>query len=433
MATRRGGFDCEFVESPPKIVQSECPVCLLVLCEPYQVTCCGYSYCKACIERVKADKEPCPCCKNDFDDFPNKGLQRSLSGFKVFCSHHKEGCQWIGEFGQLESHLNVDPPQHRQLEGCTYVEVPCQYCFKLCKRSQALVHQSELCPLRPFTCQYCKVFHSYYEDVVSNHMPRCGCCPVACPNKCGATILLKDVERHVSDDCPLTVLTVQVRRKDLPPYQVLVSAHVSEEKLLLQRFERENAELKQQLVKLSTYNCLAGQSVPNLHTHLGSVPDPVSQSEGASSPAVLSDPIQLTLSNFTTLKDKDRVWCSSPFYARGYKLCAVVAANGLSVGKNTHVSVLIYLMRGTSDSTLRWPFRGIITLQLNDQTGEDHIAHVVDFSSESCHKAGNRVSMWRDRSSVGLGKYEFVSHEDLCPKYLRDNCLYFQISKIELP
>ena len=93
----------------------------------------------------------------------------------------------------------------------------------------------------------------------------------------------------------------------------------------------------------------------------------------------------------------------------------MVAANDLSVAKNTHVSVLVYLMRGTSDSTLRWPFRGIIALQLNDQIGEDHIAHIVDFSSESCHKAGNRVSMWQDRSSVGLGKYEFVSHEDLCP------------------
>ena len=161
MANRRGGFDCEFVDSPSKIVQCECPVCLLVLYEPYQVTCCGYSYCKACIERVKADREPCPCCKNNFDDFPNKGLQRSLSGFKIFCSQCKEGCQWIGEFGQLESHINVILPQHRQLEGCMYVEVACHYCFKLFGCSQVLAHQSDLCPLRPFTCQYCKMFCSH--------------------------------------------------------------------------------------------------------------------------------------------------------------------------------------------------------------------------------------------------------------------------------
>ena len=54
------------------ITNEELRLCLLVLCEPYQVTCCDYSYCKACIAQVKADKDPCPCCKNDlFDDCLN--------------------------------------------------------------------------------------------------------------------------------------------------------------------------------------------------------------------------------------------------------------------------------------------------------------------------------------------------------------------------
>ena len=47
-------------------------------------------------------------------------------------------------------------------------------------------------------------------------------------------------------------------------------------------------------------------------------------------------------------------------------------------------------MQGASGSTLRWPFHGVITLQLIDQTGEDHITHAIDFTSESCHKAGDK-------------------------------------------
>ena len=400
MADRRGGFDCEFVESPPKIVQSECPVCLLVLCEPYQVTCCGYSYCKACIERVKAGREPCPCCKNDFDDFPNKGLQRSLSGFKVFCSHHKEGCQWIGEFGQLESHLNVDPPQYRQLEGCMYVEVACQYCFKLCKRSQMRAHQSDLCPLRPFTCQYCKMFRSHYEDVVNNHMPRCGCCPVSCPNECGATLLLRDVERHISDDCPLTVITVQVRRKDLPPHHVLVSAQVTDQVSVLQH---RIDELKQKAATLSRFSAFG--------------------------------PIEMTLVNFATAKRRNVVWRSSPFYSdlQGYKFLVAIAANGLYAAKNTHVSVAVHLMRSPCDGQLRWPFRGRVSIQLLDQTGTNHITHVLDFSHEVCIHACKRVPFWRDTASVGLTKGFFISHSDLTPDYLVDDSLYFQVSKVELP
>ena len=400
MAERRGGFDCEFVESPPKIVQSECPVCLLVLCEPYQVTCCGYSYCKVCIERVKADREPCPCCKNSFDDFPNKGLQRSLSGFKVFCSHRKEGCQWIGEFGQLESHLNVDPPQHLQLKGCSYVEVACQYCSNYCKRSQVWAHQSEHCPLRPFTCQYCKMFRSHYEDVVNNHMPRCGCCPVSCPNECGATVLLRDVERHISDDCLLTVITVQVHRKDLPPPSVLVGAQVAER---VSDMQHELSQFKKEVATLTRVSAFG--------------------------------PIEMTLVNFSAAKRRNAVWGSSPFYSdfRGYKFRVAIATNGLRDAKNTHVSVAVSLMRGLFDSRLRWPFRGRLTIQLLDQVGNNHITHVVDFASVGHSKACKRVPFWREVSDSGLCKTFFVAHTDLTPNFLVDDCLYFQVSKVELP
>ena len=39
MTDQEGGYDCEFVEKPPEAIQSECPVCQLVLREPYQAIC----------------------------------------------------------------------------------------------------------------------------------------------------------------------------------------------------------------------------------------------------------------------------------------------------------------------------------------------------------------------------------------------------------
>ena len=108
----KGGFDCEFEEKPSKGVQSECPVCLLILKEPYQVTCCGYGFCRVCIERVRAENIPCPCCNaRDFDSFEDKRLKRSLYDFKVRCANKKQGCQWVGELGELENHLNYKPSQ----------------------------------------------------------------------------------------------------------------------------------------------------------------------------------------------------------------------------------------------------------------------------------------------------------------------------------
>ncbi len=89
------GFDCEFVKPPPsEYVQSECPVCLQIIREPHQVTCCGKKFCKACIEHIRAIQKPCPTCNEEFSSFADKGLKQSLYSLKVRCSHQKDGCEW---------------------------------------------------------------------------------------------------------------------------------------------------------------------------------------------------------------------------------------------------------------------------------------------------------------------------------------------------
>ena len=120
------GIECEFVEKPPKAVQSECPICLLVLREPYQATCCGKSFCKECIEWVKANNQDCPTCNDkNFNLFHNKGLQQSLNDFEVYCSHKSKGCEWRGELRELDKHLNSDPPVDKSLEGCPFTVISC--------------------------------------------------------------------------------------------------------------------------------------------------------------------------------------------------------------------------------------------------------------------------------------------------------------------
>ena len=132
-AENRGGFDCEFVERPPEVLQSECPVCLQIIRDPYQVTCCGYSFCHSCIERIKADNKPCPTCNvKGFSDFPDKRLERSLYAFKVRCSRQKDGCEWTGELGQLDVHLNKDPPSEKRHVGCPLTTISCDFAHVGC-------------------------------------------------------------------------------------------------------------------------------------------------------------------------------------------------------------------------------------------------------------------------------------------------------------
>jgi len=103
-----GGYDCDFVEPPPSVLQTQCPICHLTLREPYEVTCCGTVMCHSCLQRLQADKKPCPTCREDFESFHNKSMERSLNGLHVYCTHRAGGCGWSGELGKLHQHLNKD-------------------------------------------------------------------------------------------------------------------------------------------------------------------------------------------------------------------------------------------------------------------------------------------------------------------------------------
>ena len=208
MAKYQGGHACEFVEKPPESTQSECPVCLQVLNDPYQVNCCGYAFCRSCVERIQKDNKPCPCCNAErFDKFEDKRLKRSLYAFRVHCSNKEQGCQWVGELGQLDNHLNLSKSLQNQLQGCQLSQIKCLHCSELFLRSDIEDHQNQKCHKRPFSCEYCKEFDSCYEEVATNHWPVCGSYPMPCTNKCGETLQCQNLDNHIANDCPLTILS----------------------------------------------------------------------------------------------------------------------------------------------------------------------------------------------------------------------------------
>ena len=220
----QGGYDCKFVERPQEL-ETDCPVCLRVFRDPFQVTCCGKSFCQSCIKCLQADKESCPNCNEaDFDVYPNERLRRLLYACQVRCVHLKSGCEWTGGLGELDSHLNLNPELDKQLIGCAFAAVACTRCLEYFQRRHVHTHESESCPQRPFSCDYCHDYSSVSEDLVNSHWPVCKCYPVPCPNDCGLYPERQNVEAHLNTVCPLTVVKcdfhytgceVQLVRKDM--------------------------------------------------------------------------------------------------------------------------------------------------------------------------------------------------------------------------
>ena len=61
-------------------------------------------------------------------------------------------------------------------------------------------------------------------------------------------------------------------------------------------------------------------------------------------------------------------------------MCLSIDANGWGNGKDTHVGVVVCMMKGEFDSHLQWPFKGEITVEeylKNDTQIQSHYNIVV--------------------------------------------------------
>ena len=132
--------------------------------------------------------------------------------------------------------------------------------------------------------------------------------------------------------------------------------------------------------------------------------------------------------------DKNEIqWHSESFYThnKGCKMSLWVDASGNGIGKGTHLSVFLYLMKGSHDDELTWPLRGTFEIKLLNQISDsEHHSETMTYDDDDC----NRVTEG-DRATNGWGYKKYISNEDLYKtsptyQYLKDDCLFFQVTKI---
>ena len=182
------GYKCEFIDSVPDYLC--CKKCTLVARKINITTCCGESYCHACITFTQEEGKPCPACgENDFNIVGHIKNQKQIASLQVYCITKERGCDWSGKLEQLDTHL--DPDQ----DNCLYVDTKCPLnCHMTIPKNKVEQHVAQHCAKRPYVCQHCN-FKATYEDVVDKHLPECKYVPLQCPNLCGVTF-----ERYFTED-----------------------------------------------------------------------------------------------------------------------------------------------------------------------------------------------------------------------------------------
>jgi len=176
---------------------------------------------------------------------------------------------------------------------------------------------------------------------------------------------------------------------------------------------QHQVEINQQLLQdLKCYD------VPKLQPHL----------IGTGSQVI---PAVVKIAEFERCKKVNKYWQSPAFYtsAEGYKMCLKITPNGVGAGNGTHVSVDAYLMKGEYDDQLTWPARGVLTVQILNQSGNSHHGSMVKYKFigvNSCRVTEKEVS------AFGVYSDKFISHKNLYVvdgryQYFKNDCVFFQV------
>ena len=385
---KSGGYNCILVHTQT-LLQSDCPICLLVLRKPHMMSCCGHNFCRACIAVVQNKGESCPFCRTiHFTTMHNQGLERTLKSLIVKCEHELLGCTWSDELGKLDRHLEA---------VCSYVDVGCKHgCSTVTKRKDIAEHENQ-CGRRPFCCSYCNVYESTYDDVVTVHHLVCLNAPVPCPQGCNVVLECQHLQQHTDDVCPNTIVecdfsyygcSAKLRRQDLPTHlNTNLSFHtcmsmlskmnkqfLSEIQPLKAEVERLKAmevpqlkaevqQLKVDLVEVSQLKREVQELKRVLHEHKSQADAMTSYLK--TSPTISQDVYMST--NIEPLKSlvHGQSLQQKNFYSHigGYKMQLHIMSSTSGCPPNTvRLYPRVYLMKGEFDEFLDWPFEGVVTV-----------------------------------------------------------------------
>ena len=208
-----------------------CPVTLELLRDPQQTTCCGHHLSLEAATRLQQGGKPCPMCNEpNLATMPDKFYKRKVNELKVHCPNKGSGCEWVGELGSVDQHVNS-------------------------------------CPKRPCQCDFCG-FKGTYEVVTNDHSPVCVKYPEPCPNQCEiGTVPHSDLEKHLTQ-CPLQLVECEfaqagcherIPRQDLPRHmEEGAQRHLLSMSLfnlsLTRELHQKMAEKEQQIATLQEQN-----------------------------------------------------------------------------------------------------------------------------------------------------------------------------------
>ena len=137
--------------------------------------------------------------------------ERNIKSLHTTCDNSTNGCEWFGELGAIDKHLS----------DCGYVRLPCpNECgdgdttcisddiFHILRKDLE-VHVSEECPRREYECPHCLDIGEYHE-MTTTHLEECDYIEIPCPNEgCYERVERRLIINHCTNSCEFEIVPCQ--------------------------------------------------------------------------------------------------------------------------------------------------------------------------------------------------------------------------------
>ena len=389
-----------------------CPICQEILYKPVQ-TSCGHLFCGRCLKRVRLIN--CPSCRAEFvrEPIEDKFNEREIRNLIVKCQNSSRGCEWEGELGNVESHQN---------DVCGYQLVQCgNKCGAEMERREVEKHEEDHCELRMYRCSYCWFHLDTYKNVTREHFKECAGFPLDCPNNCGKKgIRRRDMSSHLAL-CPEEVVPCRYQslgcKVKLPRKHI--EDHLKDKDTHLDIAMATTSELVTELNKVKSEHSVR---FSNLEKQMRAVLKKTSTKVELPPPVPPSKPWlkEDLFSRYPpcTLRvelDRYRHHVSPPtphFFSHpgGYRLELWTDDYCIYFNPVDH----------PDNYPLKWPIEVTVNfVLLNQEEDKDH----------DHRKYSAKITSPKDPEPIYV--YDLV-HEDLLPRFTKDDSLYIKITSVDV-
>lgn len=402
-----------------------CQICGNLMKEPIQ-TFRGNTACSECyFQALERSNGVCPIDNEEIlrdEVFRDKAKEKEILNLNCYCPNENKGCNWHGSIRDLMQH------------NCDYEQATCSFCGKEMMPKDLTIHQTTKCPtlVRVGPCHYQNIgctFKANSKEEMAEHLKHNQDAHSACQNNYNNYNKLKEKFENVEKDN-------QKLKKSVDDLEQKLKDSQKQTMLQIQTLTQSLSQLTKKLENQRN------TSSDNLN--FGGVIDELQIATSTNTANISDVDLRLQLHE-NTINNGHLIWKIDNFQKRrndavtgkitalhsapcftnqyGYKFCLRLYLNGDGMGKGTHVSLFLVIMRSEYDNLLQWPFTKKVKFTLINQQNQS--LDIVERMAPN--KESSSFQKPKKEMNIASGCPLFVSLEQLDKGFLKDDSLFVDV------